>query len=73
MKKPEDIALIYAGQVMQHDKALEEYNVPPVSRITNRIPATAPFLPASSAPTDTLQFSPILSHSLDFGPRGARS
>jgi len=33
MKKPEDIALIYAGQVMQHDKTLEEYNVPPGCKV----------------------------------------
>ena len=31
IKGPDDIALIYAGQVMDHGRKLEEYNVPPVS------------------------------------------
>jgi len=31
MKGPEDIALIYAGQVIPHTKKLEDFNVPPVS------------------------------------------
>ena len=37
MKGPEDIALIYAGQIMQDEKKLQDYNVPPVSEESKRM------------------------------------
>ena len=37
MKGPEDIALIYAGQIMKDEKKLQDYNVPPVSEESKRM------------------------------------